>query len=144
MKIFYARVSTEEQNEIRQTAEAEKSSYDRVYLDKKSGKNTDRPALKRMLDILREGDSVTVLSIDRLGRNTKDILDIVEQLKSKGVNLICLSPNFDTSNMFGEFFLTILSGLAELESLPILHKDVLAIDEMKDSVLNAVKECFND
>ena len=67
MNFFYSRVSTEEQNDARQLEVG--SSYDEVFADKASGKNTDRPELKRMLDKLRENDTVTVLSIDRLGKD---------------------------------------------------------------------------
>ena len=87
-RIAYIRVSTAEQNTARQDIKFE--GYDKVFTEKASGKNTDRTELNKMLDYVREGDSVTVESYSRLARNTKDLLTIVDQLKEKGVAFISL------------------------------------------------------
>ena len=120
MNFFYSRVSTEEQNDARQLEVG--SSYDEVFADKASGKNTDRPELKRMLDKLRENDTVTVLSIDRLGRSTNDILNIISRIKSVNAKFICLSPQFNTSDVYGDFFISVLASLSELERKQILER----------------------
>ena len=77
-RIKYIRVSTQEQNTARQ--ETDKEQFDKVYIEKASGKNTDRPELKRMMVFVRQGDTVVVESISRFARNTKDLLELVEQL----------------------------------------------------------------
>ncbi len=123
MKFFYARVSTEDQNIGRQIEAAKRAdNFDGVFVDKLSGKNTNRPELKNMLDKLRADDSVTVLSIDRLGRNIRDILDIVQKIKDKGCVFKCLEPNFNTDDKFGEFFLIVLGAISEMERKMILER----------------------
>jgi len=69
-----------------------------------SGKTKDRPQLQKMLQDLQAGDEVVVKSLDRLSRSTKDMLDIVEKIKSRGATLKILDMNFDTSFILGEFF----------------------------------------
>ncbi len=123
MKFFYARVSTNDQNLDRQIEAAKRAdNFDEVFEDKVSGKNANRPALKNMLDKLRAGDEVTVLSIDRLGRNIRDILDIVQKIKDKGCMFKCLEPNFNTNDKFGEFFLIVLGAISEMERKMILER----------------------
>ena len=83
MKIGYVRVSTQEQNEGRQTEAFNNMGVDKLFIDKQSGKNINRPQLAEMLAYIREGDIVVVESISRLARNTRDLLDIVEKIKNK-------------------------------------------------------------
>lgn len=128
MRIMYSRVSTEEQNLTRQTELAKDESFDKVYTDKASGKNTDRPGLQAMLENIREGDTITVLSIDRLGRNLKDIINIVDTIKSKGCVFECLSPRFDTSTPYGDFFISLLGSIAEMERKQILERQRQGIE----------------
>ena len=87
MKVFYSRVSTEEQNEARQIEMARAQGVeDRyIFLDKASGKNTERAEYKRMMAFLREDDILIVESISRIARNTRDLLLIVDELQKKGV-----------------------------------------------------------
>lgn len=115
MKTFYARVSTEEQNEARQLEKAKEIGAEKVYIDKASGKNADRVELKKMLDFVRVGDTVYCSDISRIARNTKDLLNIVEELKNKGVAFVSLKENIDTSTPTGQFILTIFGALYELE-----------------------------
>lgn len=77
MKIGYIRVSTEEQNTIRQEVLMQELGIDEIYIDKASGKNADRPQLKKMLTYIRRGDTVIVESISRFARNTKDLLELI-------------------------------------------------------------------
>ena len=114
-KIFYARVSTLEQHEGRQIVAAQEHGADKVYLDKATGANTNRPQLKAMLDYIREGDTVIVESISRLARSTKDLLQIVEQITSKGAGFVSIKEAIDTSTPQGRFILTVFAALAELE-----------------------------
>lgn len=116
MKIGYVRVSTTEQNTARQEVLMEQLGVERLYMEKVSGRRRDnRPELKSMLDFVREGDSVIVESFSRLARSTKDLLTIVEELDSRGVELVSQKEKFDTGSPQGKFMLTIFAALSELE-----------------------------
>ena len=88
MKIGYIRVSTQEQNTMRQEVLMQELGVDEVYIDRLSGKNTDRPELKKMMDYVRKGDTVIVESISRFARNTRDLLELIEKLSEKGVEFV--------------------------------------------------------
>ena len=90
MKVGYIRVSSKEQNTARQEILMEQLGVDKVYLEKVSGKNTNRPELKAMLEFVREGDTVVVESISRFARNTKDLLELIEILQEKKVKAIII------------------------------------------------------
>lgn len=123
-KVFYARVSTEEQNEARQIemAKAQGVEDDRIYLDKQSGKNANRPKLNNMMEYVRKGDTVIVESISRLARSTRDLLNIVDKLQKKEVQFVSLKENIDTTTPQGTFMLTVFAALAELEREQILQR----------------------
>ena len=95
---------------------------EQVYIDKMSGKNTDRPELKKMLSFVREGDTVIVESISRCARNTRDLLDLVEQLTKKKVEFVSKKEAIDTTTPTGKFMLTIFGAVAELEREYILQR----------------------
>lgn len=88
MNIGYIRVSTQEQNTIRQEELMRSLGVDDVYVDRISGKDANRPELNKMLQFVRKGDTVIVESISRFARNTKDLLTLVEQLTEKGVEFV--------------------------------------------------------
>ena len=115
MKIGYVRVSTKEQNTARQEELMKLLEVDRVYIDKMSGKDMERPFLQEMMNFVREGDSVVVESISRFVRNTKDLLELTEQLSNKHVQFISQKENIDTNTPAGKFMLTIFGAVAELE-----------------------------
>ena len=83
MKIGYIRVSTQDQNTIRQEVLMKQLGVDQVYIDKFSGKNRNRPELQTMLEFVRKGDVVIVESISRFARTTKDLLELVEQPRAR-------------------------------------------------------------
>lgn len=87
MKVGYVRVSTQEQNTARQEVLMEQLGVEKIFIDKASGKNTDRPEFKKMMDFVREGDTLVVESYSRLSRSTKDLLETVEKLKRKALSL---------------------------------------------------------
>ena len=122
--IGYARVSTMEQNEARQlhSFEGYTEKIKKVFIDKLSGKNTDRPQLQAMLSYVREGDVVVVSDFSRLARSTRDMLQIVQELTDKKVGLISLKENVDTDTPQGRFMLTVFAALAELERETILQR----------------------
>ena len=128
--IGYIRVSTKEQNTGRQHNDFINAgiTIDRVYEEKISGKNTERPQLRAMLQYVREGDTVYVESFSRLARSTRDLLEIVEELTSKGVQFVSLKENVDTSTPQGKFMLTVFAGLAQLERENILQRQREGID----------------
>ena len=115
MKIGYIRISTTDQNTARQEVLMKELGTDQVFIDRTSGKNTDRPELKRMMNFVREGDEVIVESISRFARNTRDLLDLVEQLTAKGVEFISKKEAIDTTTPTGKFMLTVFGAVAELE-----------------------------
>ena len=122
LKIGYIRVSTEEQNTARQEVLLRELDVDELFLDKASGKNIDRPALKRMMNYVRKGDTVIVESISRFARNTKDLLELVEQLTAKGVEFVSKKEAIDTTTPTGKFMLTIFAAVAELEREYLLQR----------------------
>ena len=122
MKIGYVRVSTQEQNTVRQEVMMRDLGVDHLYIDKASGKNADRPELRRMLQFVREGDTVIVESISRFARNTRDLLELVEQLTAKRVEFVSQKEAIDTTTPTGKFMLTIFGAVAELEREYILQR----------------------
>ena len=122
MKIGYIRVSTQEQNTIRQEVLMESLGVDEVYIDRMSGKNTNRPELQRMMEYVRRGDIVIVESISRFARNTRDLLELVERLTAKGVEFVSKKEAIDTTTPTGKFMLTIFGAVAELEREYILQR----------------------
>ena len=122
MKIGYIRVSTAEQNTIRQQVLLKELGVEELFIDKASGKNTDRPELKRMLTYVRQGDTVIVESISRFARNTRDLLDLIAQLTAKQVEFISKKEAIDTTTPTGRFMLTIFGAVAELEREYILQR----------------------
>ena len=127
MEIGYARVSTQAQNEARQIKAFEERGITKVFIDKQSGKNTDRPELKAMLNFIRTDDIVVVESYSRIARNTRDLLDIVSQLTAKGVHFVSQKEQVDTSTPAGRLMLTIFAGLAQFERECLLERQAEGI-----------------
>lgn len=111
--VFYARVSSKSQNLDRQLARAKEAEADKIFTDKFSGKNTDRPGLHELLSYVREGDTVEIVSLDRLSRNYQDIQRLVQELKSKGVSLIVddLPQTYTGNNLVDDFMLDMMVNL---------------------------------
>lgn len=115
MKIGYIRVSTVEQNEARQEVLMEQLGVERVFIDKQTGTNTNRPALKEMMEFVREGDCVVVESISRFARSAKDLLVLVDELAKKKVNFVSQKEAIDFSTPVGACILGIFGSIYELE-----------------------------
>ena len=122
MKIAYVRVSTVEQNEARQIEALEKFGIEKWFTEKISAKDTNRPQLRQMLDFAREGDTVYIHDFSRLARSTKDLLDIVETLHSKGIALVSNKENIDTSTPTGKLMLTMIAAINEFERTNLLER----------------------
>ena len=131
MKVGYVRVSTEEQNTIRQEVLMAELGVEKIYIEKASGKNADRGELKAMMDYVREGDTVIVESISRFARSTKDLLDLVGQLTAKNVEFVSMKESIDTTTPQGRFMLTVFGAMAELEREQTLQRQKEGIAEAK-------------
>ena len=127
MIIGYARVSTSEQNLDRQMDNLKEQGCERIFQEKITGTKANRPILQQMLDTLRTGDTLIVDSFSRLSRSTKDLLEVVEELTHKGVNLISLKEKLDTTTATGKLMLTMLSALSQFE------RDIIA-ERTKDGL----------
>ena len=123
-KLGYARVSTNQQLlDIQIKAlKAQRIRKDRIYTDKASGKNTDRPGLKKLLNRAEGGDEVFCTKLDRLGRNTLDMIQIVEELHEKDVTVTFIDDNLTTAGNMGYMLITILSAVAQAERARILER----------------------
>ena len=131
MRVGYVRCSTAEQNEARQMKMMEEQKVEKIFIDKASGKNVDRKDFKAMMAFVRAGDTVIVESIFRIARNTRDLLTIISSLTEKGVELVSLKENIDTTTPHGRFMLTVFGALAELERESILERQREGIEIAK-------------
>jgi len=130
-RIGYVRVSTYSQTTARQDDAMAELGVDRLFVEKISGKNANRPELKEMLEYVREGDTVVVADISRLARSTRDLLTIVDSLNQKKVEFVSLKEAIDTTTPQGRFVLTIFGALAELERENILFNQKQGIEAAK-------------
>lgn len=119
-KVGYARVSTADQNLERQLDMLRQYGADPIFQERMTGTKRDRPELNRMLAHIAQGDTVVIESLSRLGRSTKDLIELVELMKGKGVELVSLKEQIDTSTSTGKLLFTLMSALAQFE------RDVIA------------------
>ena len=126
MIVGYVRVSTVEQNEARQVEAL--GDVEKLFCDKVSGKDTQRPELTALLDWVREGDIVRVKSVDRLARSTRDLLELLGTLEAKGVGVEFVdAPALSTNSPQGRFVLTVLGAVAEFERALIKERQAEGI-----------------
>ena len=133
MKIGYARVSTQEQNEARQIRLLEEAGAERLFIDKASGKDVNRIQFREMLNFVREGDTVITESISRISRSAVDFLSTIEKLTDIKVNFISIKENMDTSTPAGKFMLTVFAALSQLERENILQRQKEGIEIAKEA-----------
>lgn len=120
--VAYIRVSTVEQNESRQKETLRVYNIDKWFIEKASGKDTNRPELQAMLDYIREDDTVYVEEFSRLGRSTADLLSIVQKIEDVGAKFISIKENFDTKTPAGKLQMTMMAAIAEFERAMILER----------------------
>lgn len=127
--IAYIRVSTEEQNYESQMEAMKDLEFAKIFTEKRSAKDTNRPELQNMLDYVREGDTVYVKDFSRLARSTKDLLNIIDILEIKKVKLISIKEKLDTSTPAGKLMVTMLGAIYEFERANLLErqKDGIAV-----------------
>ena len=131
--VAYIRVSTEEQNYESQMEAMKNLKFAKVFTEKRSAKDTNRPELQNMLDYVREGDTVYVKDFSRLARSTKDLLNIIDILENKKVKLISIKEKLDTSTPAGKLMVTMLGAIYEFERANLLERQ-------KDGIAVAKKE----
>ena len=131
MKVCYIRVSSLDQNEARQVEAMKDKGIEKYYIEKISGKDTNRPKLQEMLEFVREGDQVYIHDFSRLARSTKDLLEIVEILNKKGVILKSNKENLDTSTPTGKLMLTMIGAINEFERQNLLERQREGIEIAK-------------
>ena len=133
-RLGYIRTSTTDQNTARQL---DGVPLDKTFTEQLSGKSRERPQLKLCMDFAREGDTLFVHSLDRLGRNVRDLMDIVEELTNKGVTVQFMHPNLsfsgDGDSPINKLLFLLLAGFAEMERALILER-------IKEGVAIAKKE----
>ncbi|MES1053424.1 recombinase family protein [Bacillus thuringiensis] len=133
MKFGYMRVSTVDQNLDRQEQQLRDAGCERIFFEKVTGTKRDRPELNRMLEFLRQGDTVVVTDLTRLSRSTKDLIEIAELISLKGANLKSLKEAWlDTTTAHGKMLFTVFAGIAQFE------RD-LTSERTKEGILAAKK-----
>lgn len=131
MMIGYARVSTQDQNLDLQTEALTRAGCEKIYEDKISGVRAERPGLTRALEMLREGDTLVVWKLDRLGRSVKQLVDMVGELHKRGIQFKSLTDAIDTGTPAGRFFFHVMASLAEMERELIIERTRAGLDAAK-------------
>lgn len=133
MIVKYLRVSTTKQDIARQDFQLDKLGikFDKEYIDKVTGKNKDRHQLNKMIVELKEGDIVYCESVSRMGRNLKDLINIIEQLVNKGVRVIIMKEGIDTNSSTYKLLLAIFGGVAEMERETIQERVIQGVEKCK-------------
>jgi DNA invertase Pin-like site-specific DNA recombinase len=115
MLIGYARVSSKDQNLDLQIEALRKATCKKIFEDKLTGSRAERPGLTKTLEMLREGDTLVVWKLDRLGRSVKNLIDLVGELNKQGIQFRSLTDAIDTGTPSGRFFFHVMASLAQME-----------------------------
>jgi DNA invertase Pin-like site-specific DNA recombinase len=128
----YARVSSDDQDFTIQQARLKDADCQVIRAEKASGKSREgRDELTSLLEFIREGDELVVVKLDRLGRSTRDVLNLVHELESKGAALTVLEPSFSTKDAAGPILVTVLGMVAEMERKFIRERQQAGIEAAK-------------
>lgn len=114
-KIGYARVSTQDQDLSLQLDALKRADCEQIYEEKVSGKNVERPELANCIKALREGDTLVVWRMDRLGRSLKDLVEIITNLEAKGIHFVSLTEKIETGTATGKLMFHVFASMAEFE-----------------------------
>ena len=127
MQIGYVRVSTNEQNTSLQRDALERAGCELIFEEKMSGSVANRPVLKRVLKQLKEGDTLVVWKLDRLGRSMRNLVLLIDELKSRGIHFRSMTDSIDTSSPMGRFIFHIMGALAEMERELIVERTMAGL-----------------
>ena len=141
MLVGYSRSSTIEQNEARQIKALKELGCEKIYIDKCSGKNTNRPEFNKMMDFVREGDIIYVTEWSRLSRSTMDLLTTLTKLEEKGVIVKSVKEDFDTSTPQGKLILTVFAAISQFERELILQRQAEGIEIAKQQGKYKGRKC---
>ena len=157
MQVGYARVSTKDQNLHLQHEALQQAGCEKIYEDQASGAKASRKGLDLALEVLREGDSLVVWKLDRLGRNVKDLVTLVGELEQRGIHFKSLTDNIDTTTTAGRFFFHVMASLAQMERELLVERTRAGLDAarkrgrvggrkraMTDSKLQSAKRLLAD
>jgi DNA invertase Pin-like site-specific DNA recombinase len=128
MKFGYIRVSRDKQVTALQEDALRVEQCDRTFTDKMSGKRFDRPEFLRMLDVARAGDVIVVWRLDRLGRSLKELIETVNSLAERGIELRSLKEHIDTTTPTGRLMFHVIAALAEFERDIIRERTQAGLD----------------
>jgi DNA invertase Pin-like site-specific DNA recombinase len=128
MKLGYIRVSRDKQTTAFQDDAVRQEQCERTFTDKMSGKRFDRPEFLRMLDQARSGDVIVVWRLDRLGRSLKDLIETVQALEKRGIELRSLKENIDTTTPTGKLMFHMMAALAEFERDVIRERTLAGLE----------------
>ena len=132
MKYGYARVSTDDQNTALQLAALKKAGCKTIFKDEGlSGATVKRPALTRCLKVLRPGDTLIVWKLDRLGRNLRDLITLLDELRTQGIKFRSLTEHIDTETAAGRAMWQMIGVLAELERSLITERTRAGVQAAK-------------
>jgi DNA invertase Pin-like site-specific DNA recombinase len=127
MIVGYARVSTDDQTTAGQLPDLKKAGCTRIYQEVMSGRIRERPELEKCLDHLEAGDTLMVWRLDRLGRSTRNLIELIEQLKERNINFVSLREGFDTRTASGMFMFTISAAFAQMERELIRERTIAGL-----------------
>jgi len=122
MLIGYARVSTQDQNLALQKEALTAAGCEKIYEDHVSGSRENRPGLAQTLESVREGDTLVVWKLDRLGRSVKQLVDLTEKLEKHGIHFKSITDSIDTGTPSGRFFFHVMASLAQMERELIVER----------------------
>lgn len=136
MILGYARVSTDKQDLSSQIVRLKQAGAERIYQDVMSGKRFDRPGLTEMMEFAREGDTLCVVRLDRLGRSMRELLEIVDRLKAHKVEFKSLEEQLDTTSAAGSLVFHVFAALTDFERRLIAERtrDGLAVAKAKGNI----------
>lgn len=130
-KIGYARVSTKDQKLDSQIDVLKEYGCKRIFSEKVSGKKYKRTELDKCLDYMREGDTLVITKLDRLGRTTKQLIELSQYLESNDIELEILDMKINTKDAMGKMFFTMMSAFAELEANLLSERTKKGLDSAR-------------
>ena len=141
MRVAYVRVSSIEQNEARQLEILKKYDIEKIFIEKASGKDMNRDELSKCLEYVREGDFLYIVDFSRLSRSLKDLLSTIEFIDNKGVKLVSVKENIDTSTSYGKLMLTFIGAINEFERQNIRERQAEGIEIAKRNNVYKGRRC---